>query len=358
MSLLHDIGAYKTEEIDNMVVFETKDVMKHAAYGYVFLKNTTPLKQKAQAILYHHTDDEELNLVTSDYKEYARLIHLADKADILLTNHDEIPFKMLYSQAPARFSIKMIDDLKKAQSLFNTSKSIRTKAYKSDIEKKLETIDISADDAMLYLKMLVYSIEFRSVFTLTHTIDVSVIASEIAKRMNIDKEETDKLYLACFLHDIGKIAIPYTLIEKQGSLTYEEMELMKKHVTYTREILSPLADKHVCLIASNHHEKINGKGYPNGLKGDEMTACEKIAAVADIASALINKRSYKGEYDKTKTLSIINAMKDNGELSVEICDMLNDDFDDIMKVVKAHDNEASLLYNKMSSEFSLLMSET
>ena len=84
LCLLHDVGAYKTEEIDEMVKFETNNVLNHAAYGYVFLKNVTALGSYAEAILYHHTPYEELSQVAEPQRTAAELIFLADRADIIV----------------------------------------------------------------------------------------------------------------------------------------------------------------------------------------------------------------------------------------------------------------------------------
>ena len=86
LCVLHDIGAYKTEEIDNMVQFEVDSVFDHSLYGYLFLKSTNHLSQFADALLYHHTDYTSPLLQTCNCSKYAQLIHLADRVDVLLSS--------------------------------------------------------------------------------------------------------------------------------------------------------------------------------------------------------------------------------------------------------------------------------
>lgn len=357
LCLLHDIGAYKTEEIDNMVIFETENVDQHAIYGYPFLKNTTPLAEYAEAILYHHTDRATLKEKTSAYENYAQIIHLADRADILLNTDESATVEKLISEVPLRFSEQIVRDLITAENMCKTSEAIRSGEYIHTVDKLIANVNMSAEDAMQYLKMIVFSIDFRSLYTLTHTIDVAVIATELGKILQLGENETEQLYLGCFLHDIGKIAIPYSILEKESSLTDDEMATMRRHVSYTYDILLPVNEKHVCDIASNHHEKTNGKGYPKGLTKDDLSLSERIAAVADVASALVNKRSYKESFGKTKTIGIIKDMKDKGELCPAVCDAFTDNFDEIMCVVRTNDDAAAKLHKRIYDEYALRTSE-
>ena len=130
--------------------------------------------------------------------------------------------------------------------------------------------------------------------------------------------EKYNLYYGALLHDIGKIAIPLSILEAPGRLTPKEMDIMKKHVEITDHILTGIVDDDVREIAIRHHEKIDGSGYFRGLKGEQLTKPQRIVAVADIISALYGKRSYKEAFDIDKIKEIIKSDADNNKICPQV----------------------------------------
>ena len=125
--------------------------------------------------------------------------------------------------------------------------------------------------------------------------------------------EIENISIAATLHDIGKIGMPDNILNKPGKLTDEEYEIMKKHTIIGRETLeSTYSDKlssevleYAKDITLHHHEKYNGKGYPEGLKGDEITVISRIMAVIDVYDALANDRVYKKAMPKNEVEDFI-----------------------------------------------------
>jgi len=119
----------------------------------------------------------------------------------------------------------------------------------------------------------------------------------IAREMGLPKKEIEILRVAAFLHDYGKIGIPDSILAKPGKLSEEEYAHMKRHPALTKEILGKiyLSDdyKEVPGLASTHHEKLDGSGYPFGLKDGEIPLGGRIMAVADVFDALTSKRDYR-----------------------------------------------------------------
>ena len=178
--------------------------------------------------------------------------------------------------------------------------------------------------------MLAYIIDFKSEFTVTHNIMVVTIAQQLALSFNLNKEEIEKIKLAAWLHDIGKIATPIDILEKPGKLTKEEMDIMKKHILYSEEIVRGLVNDEVVNIAIRHHEKLDGSGYPYGLTSKDLTFSDRILAVSDIISALANKRSYKEAFDKERIITILNEMVEANKICGTIVERFINNFDIIM----------------------------
>ncbi|MBU0991042.1 MAG: HD domain-containing protein [Proteobacteria bacterium] len=166
-----------------------------------------------------------------------------------------------------------------------------------------EEIKLSFDSSIMTLSTIV---DARHPFTAGHSERVTVYALMIAKQMGLDDEELEVLKYAALLHDIGKIGIRDDVLLKNGQFTDEERREMNTHPLKTKSILDkfhfPSKLKEVPDIAAHHHEKVNGKGYPDGLTGDEMHLGSKILAVADVFDALTSKRDYP-KYDAKEIMS-------------------------------------------------------
>ncbi len=159
------------------------------------------------------------------------------------------------------------------------------------------------------IKALTVSIEARDPLTAGHSFDVTFLAGKIAEYMNIDKDTREAIYYAALLHDYGKMAVPDSILKKPGKLSEEETGILRKHVHHTKIILSSIEFdgnlEKVPLFASQHHERIDGKGYPEGLVGSEISIGGKIIAVADVFEALTAKRHYREPYSLKKTLNLL-----------------------------------------------------
>jgi diguanylate cyclase (GGDEF)-like protein/putative nucleotidyltransferase with HDIG domain len=147
---------------------------------------------------------------------------------------------------------------------------------------------------MRTIEALAVAIEAKDHSTHEHLHRVRTYAVEIAKELGLSEEELDALRAAALLHDIGKLAVPDHIINKPGRLTPEEFEKMKIHPIVGADILERVAFPYpVAPIVRSHHEKWNGKGYPDGLKGEEIPIGARIVAAVDCLDALASDRQYR-----------------------------------------------------------------
>ena len=157
----------------------------------------------------------------------------------------------------------------------------------------LDELNVSFESS---IRTLSATVDARHPLTAGHSQRVTEYSLMIAQQMGLDSDELQVIKYAALLHDIGKIGIRDDILLKKGTFTPEERDEMKSHAIRTRSILQtfhfPKYLKRVPLIASQHHEKINGKGYPDGLTGDELPLGSKILAVADVFDALTSFRDY------------------------------------------------------------------
>ncbi len=358
LSVFHDIGAYKTDEIDRMVEFETENVTNHAVYWYLFLKHMSPLSDMAGAILYHHTPWKELEGIDSPCRDYAALIHLADRIDIAhLHRNDQPLFRSLISNSARLFKPEYVQLAIRCFENRRLFECLENESYRNINDNRIKQFCVCPKTALEYLKMLAFAIDFRSEYTVTHTVNTVSIALDLAKQFRLNEHAQDMIYLGALLHDVGKVAIPVDILEHPGRLSPEEMQVMRTHVAETEQIIHGIVPEEICQIAIRHHEKLDGSGYPHGLRGDALSMEQRIVAVADIVSALVSKRSYKEPFPKEKTIAILRDMQ-GAQLDGTLCAYVCDHYDDIMQETDSSRNGIIQKYQAMLDEYARLKTET
>ena len=355
LTTLHDVGAYKTEEIDNMVQFETETAFNHAVYGYLLLRHITPLAHAAEAILYHHTPYKELLKIDCDYKRYAQLIFLADRIDILHLS-GKVPDlnAVIRSHAGNVFAPDLVELFISRNTDGAMTDMLDKERFMPLIREGFNKLKLTCSEILRYLYLIVFVIDFRSIYTTTHTVQTTGISAAIGRCLYLPEQQLFELTTGAFLHDLGKVSIPLSILEKPGTLTDMEMAVMRKHVTVTEDILSGIVDDTIFKIATRHHEKLDGSGYPNGLRGTDMTLCERIVAVADIVSALMGKHSYKEIFEDEKINFILRKMRDTKQLDQLAVNTMLRYYDTIKTAVKTENARVQQLYDTIYSEYALL----
>jgi HD-GYP domain-containing protein (c-di-GMP phosphodiesterase class II) len=136
-------------------------------------------------------------------------------------------------------------------------------------------------------------VEEKDKYTLEHNKRLVDYSIKVGRRMNLSEERLDTLYYAALFHDLGKINIPDEILSKPGKLTPEEFEIIKKHPSDGKNLVVKTYLKETAEIIEQHHERLNGTGYPNGLKEEQILTEAKIIAVVDSFDAMISERPYK-----------------------------------------------------------------
>lgn len=156
--------------------------------------------------------------------------------------------------------------------------------------------------------------ESRSKETGNHVKRVAMVSAELARLAGLKPEEIKLLEVASPMHDIGKVAIPDAVLNKPGKLTDEEYDIMKKHAAIGYNLLKnshrPII-KAAAVVAHEHHEKWNGKGYPRGIAGDDIHIFGRITAIADVFDALACERCYKPAWEMPRIVELFK--KERGE---------------------------------------------
>jgi putative nucleotidyltransferase with HDIG domain len=163
-----------------------------------------------------------------------------------------------------------------------------------------------------FIETMADTIDLKSPQTAGHSRRVAFYAAEMAREIGLNDENIELVRMAGLLHDYGKIGVPEAVLTKQGRLTDEEWVFMKQHVSHTEEILERLylmgGMKRLPRITGQHHERVNGKGYPRGITGDEMELEAKILAVSDVYDALTVRRYYREPMTHIDALNYLRSL--------------------------------------------------
>lgn len=172
-----------------------------------------------------------------------------------------------------------------------------------------------------YLLPLLSALQAKDDYTYRHNIAVGAIANLIGKWMGLDQQQLLQLTVAGLLHDVGKMLIPETILNKPGKLTYQEFIIMQKHTIYGYEILKETigVTHRQALVALQHHERMDGSGYPMGIKGNQIDLFSRIVAVADVFHAMTSRRVYQDQFPFYKVVSEIErSMFDSLDPAISI----------------------------------------
>ncbi len=199
---------------------------------------------------------------------------------------------------------------------------------------KIEYMQKFADGQEHIIQTFAELSEAKSGETGQHVKRVAEYCKAIALHMGIDEQKTEYFRIAAMMHDVGKLLIPKDIIEKPDKLTPEEFEIVKAHTVYGDELLSKSEGNIISIarvVAHQHHERWDGKGYPQGLAGDQIDLFAQITSVADVYDALSSKRAYKDAWKAKEAFDEI--IKNKGtQFSPAVVDAFSAVYDKIEEV--------------------------
>jgi len=288
-SLLHDIGAVATEA--SMILEINRDpinLQTHAQLGYEMLFQIPFFNRIAEIVKDHHNENTQ-NLLSL-------IISFADEVDLIS--------RATYYDSPKKLASKVFEKFKEKTNFKNIldaflnafqNDALLIMLYNPDEDEIAYFLPSYIEERFLVLdniqlmelaKAIAQNfIDKKSKFTLTHSMDVAYTAGSIAKNLGFDEYDCEMLKTAGFLHDIGKLFVPTSILDFNGKLEGKDWFTMKSHVYYTFSILKKLnLDEEIIKIASYHHEYLDGSGYPFGLDRTQLSTFSQILTVSDISN--------------------------------------------------------------------------
>jgi HD-GYP domain-containing protein (c-di-GMP phosphodiesterase class II) len=327
-ALLHDIGAASNwSEKHQLRNFENPAPHKHAEAGYELLKDSKQLGYLAEAIRHHHDfwdGSSPCGLSGKEIPLLGRIINLADRVEVLL-QEDTFIFdqRPMILAAIEKFSgvyfdpdlVQTLHDISGQESFWL---DLVNPYYYQNFFAQIDSyglVRFSLNDIINISEIFATIIDRTSRFTAVHSRSVSTVAAFLATATGFSSDEVKTMQIAGLLHDIGKLAVPNSILEKHSKLTEQEFYQIKQHSYYTYRILRQIDGfATIAEWAAYHHETLDGKGYPFQIKAASLSLGSRIVAVADVFTALTENRPYHSTMALDRVEKIMRAMVKNHKL--------------------------------------------
>jgi putative nucleotidyltransferase with HDIG domain len=350
LGLLHDCGVSSTKERRHLITeLDWIDSNIHCRVGAERVKHFDLLKTLNEPILYHHTRWEELKdlEIPNKTKMDANLIFLLDRVDHLgqvTPGKNWISKKNVIRQKINRFNgtyfhpdltdgfLRCSDN----EAFWFSLEPLMLTDFVEQRKRTEDNIGIPFDQLKNAAELFAQIVDAKSPFTAAHSSGVARVAMHLAELAGLDRDTCLKIEAAGLLHDLGKLQVPDSVLENTGPLGDDELSSMRHHSYLTYHILKQITGfEDIALWAANHHEALDGSGYPFRRKGDELGIESRILAVADIFQALAQDRPYRDAKPLESIVTILEKHAQKGRLDTTLVELVTDNQEHLYQAATA-----------------------
>jgi HD-GYP domain-containing protein (c-di-GMP phosphodiesterase class II) len=365
---LHDIGALSLTDRVRLLQFEGGETHQHAETGALLLEMFSPLAGMGELVRFHHVRWEDGAGEAQRGREVplgSHILHLADRISVLIGTMDGINLLVRVPGILSRIEEASVDmfvpslveafyDLSSKESFWlNLAFPGHNQALEREEHFRIFELDTEGITSMS--RIFARIIDFRSRFTATHSSGVAASAETLARLSDWPVAQCAQMRIAGLLHDLGKLAVPAELLEKPTALSVDELALIRCHTYFTRRALENIHSfDSITPWSANHHERIDGKGYPDHLGGDDISLGSRIMAVSDVFTAITENRPYRVGMDRQSTQRVLNSMVSQSALDPDIVNLLIDNFDEVNAACAEAQTEAVVEYDEICEKVAMM----
>ena len=346
-AILHDCGVSNTAIHTRLTNFEGKNIGNHCEKGSDLLEKRPLLANLADYILYHHTSwIELLGLDLSEAVKFgANCIYMADRVDILALNGLESDPNILGSSEQIRKKIKakagrwfhhdLVDIFLKIstpEAFWLSMEQVQSVGYAPSWIQHNSVQEIDFQDLKDIILIFSHIVDAKSRYTAHHSDGVANLSRHLGELFNLSEYQCDKLELTGLLHDLGKLRIPDKILDKPGELTQSEYFIVQRHSFDSYDILKNITGfEDIATWAAQHHECVDGSGYPYHNNDQSLSIEARIIAVADVFQALTQSRPYRDKFSPQNIMLELNKQSHAGKLDKEVVLMVENNFTECLK---------------------------
>ena len=327
LAILHDCGSGGFDYKKNSSL-----IIEHCKIGEKIVKDFPFFTNVTNVILYHHEYDDGTGIFQKKVDEIpllSRIISLANTVENIYVNITKDRQKIIGQLGKLRdkkFDSFLVDAFISAQNEVKFWVDIQDYFIFKSLNDLIPKFSIKMDfkEIRSITEIISNIVDYKSEFTLRHSKGLSEKALLMSEFYKFDLDTKYQLGIAADLHDIGKLAISNNILDKNGKLEPFEFLEIKSHAYLTRKALENICGfEKITEWAANHHEKLNGRGYPLGKTDDELDFCSRILGCLDIYQALTEERPYRASLSHEKSISIMKSMSENYEIDSNIVDSID-----------------------------------
>jgi putative nucleotidyltransferase with HDIG domain len=352
-ALLHDIGALSPEEKVELHSPNPDLIARHCQNGGAVLSRVPLLERVGSLVAAHHAAWTEAGGAGGDEAFDANIIHLADSAEVaidrgryILFQHEGLRKELALSRG-AEFAPEIADAFHEVSATEEFWLELASPSLPSDFVEDGGLVNYHCSMAeFASISTLVRDIiDFRSTFTATHSSGVAAAASALGRLLGFSDDGCLALEIAGNLHDIGKMAIPNSILLKPAPLSPEEGALMRQHPWLTGRVLSRAGlPSDIVEWASWHHERLDGSGYPRRAGASAIALGSRILSVVDVFTALAEERPYRPALERDAILHLMEKEVALGSLAPGIAGLVLDNYDHVETAMRAAQEAAAAFY--------------
>ncbi len=353
-ALFHDIGGLTPEDKLSIHRNTLKNVELHCVLGEAFMNHVLMFEPSAKIVRLHHTPWQNYEQTGVDPLIFAsQALYLADSVEKLIDRSNYILHQAqdivstICGWSSTFIQPEVVDIFR--------SIAARQDFWLDLVSPRLYSLllhdgpcrgtELPISDLLPISEMFRNLIDFRSPFTATHTSGVAATASSIAHFLGLANTEIELMEVAGNLHDLGKMAVPNSILNKPDKLTTGEFAIIRQHTYFTYSLLSTIRDMRlIAEWAAFHHEKLDGSGYPFHIDASKINTGARIIAVADIFTALAENRPYRSPMGKSDIMSVLKGLCSKNHLDKHVVGMLESNYDAIIASTVLKQNEARESY--------------
>lgn len=355
--LLHDVGAFSLDERLALIEDEPPTSNDHAFRGARLIEGFSPLSGAAEIIRYHHlpwNNGEGKTFSGSEVTYLSHILHLADRIAVSIDKDQNVIDQIegirgkIAEQKNTAFMPELVDAFMEI--------SVNEYIWLDTVYKPLlyilpnivlfDTVELDLDEIIELTKIFANIIDFRNPFTATHSAGVAKTAEKLAELAGFSENECKMMLVAGYLHDLGKLAVSKSILDKTGNLDPGERNVIRSHAFYTYRLLQAIKGfETINKWASFHHEKLNGKGYPFHLCSDNIPLGSRIIAVSDIFTAITEDRPYRKGMTLEQAVTILNSMVKDNSICPYVASILTENLKTIDEIRKDAQKESKVMYH-------------
>jgi HD-GYP domain-containing protein (c-di-GMP phosphodiesterase class II) len=358
-ALFHDIGALSLEEKIKIHKFKEINIDIHCILGEALFESTPLFAPAKKLVRNHHKTWQSWNSTITKAETFdSQVLYIADFLEKSINRNQYILHqvdrlnKLINSSSGNQIHSDIVDLFMQISHREDFWLDLSSPRLYSILlhSGPFRRVEIDYDNIYSIALLFRNTIDFKSRFTATHSTGVAECAVVLSRLFGLTEPEIKQMKIAGYLHDLGKFAIPNSILEKTGKLTKDEFAIIRQHTYFTYSVLNTIGGlDQIAEWAAFHHEKLDGNGYPFHVNADKLDTGARIMTVSDIYTAIAEDRPYRKGMERKKIETILKNQVNQNALDEKIVKLLIDNFGEISTQVKEKQLESREMFESKFS---------